>query len=416
MINKWENTVRYYGQVTKSAVSSKGAVIQVLIDPLCSALDPINDHGNFHLTAFDFLTKLNRQIACTGIDPGLEYPNEHFESVKQSIHHSDPEPNWYIYHSVHLGSSAFLTDAAGDPTQHLQYMPFGESFIEQRSITSYYTPYTFSAKERDTETGYSYFGARYYDADISVWLSVDPMADKYPSMSAYMYCAGNPVILVDPDGREIIIPYKEKKGLGRLFERKKYYTYKLGEAYNGDNKFVKQTVEALNYIYQNGADIGNVIKTIAEDKNNSIQIKRGTNFSNNTGPYYSRKSKSIEWPPLLGMPTTDENGKKSGYQSPALSLFHELVHAFIDLYGYNNRTYDDLDKQIVVNEDFPNMLEKVIIQNFETEAARVLQSKGNNESTRNNWLGGGTRVKTSTSIKELKTRNNNTNKADGNNE
>jgi hypothetical protein len=28
---------------------------------------------------------------------------------------------------------------------------------------------------------------------------VDPLSDKYPSMSAYMYCAGNPVMLVDPD-------------------------------------------------------------------------------------------------------------------------------------------------------------------------------------------------------------------------
>jgi len=126
-------------------------------------------------------------------------------------HHSDPEPNWYIYHSDHLGSSAFLTDASGDPTQHLQYMPFGESFIEQRSVTSYYTPYTFSAKERDTETGYSYFGARYYDADISVWLSVDPMADKYPSLSAFMYCAGNPVMLVDPDGRAFIVRLQQSE-------------------------------------------------------------------------------------------------------------------------------------------------------------------------------------------------------------
>jgi RHS repeat-associated protein len=119
-----------------------------------------------------------------------------------SSHIYQSEPNRYIYHSDHLGSSAFLTDASGDPTQHLQYMPFGENFIEQRSITSYYTPYTFSAKERDTETGYSYFGARYYSSEISIWLSVDPMADKYPSMSPYMYCAGNPVMLVDPDGRK----------------------------------------------------------------------------------------------------------------------------------------------------------------------------------------------------------------------
>ena len=65
------------------------------------------------------------------------------------------------------------------------------------------TRYTFSGKERDEETGYSYFGARHYHPTLSIWLSVDPMADKYPSTSPYAYCANNPVKLKDPDGREI---------------------------------------------------------------------------------------------------------------------------------------------------------------------------------------------------------------------
>ena len=63
--------------------------------------------------------------------------------------------------------------------------------------------FTFSAKERDSETGLSYFGSRYYSSDLSVWLSVDPMAAKYPSLSPYVYCADNPVKLVDPDGEEV---------------------------------------------------------------------------------------------------------------------------------------------------------------------------------------------------------------------
>ena len=63
--------------------------------------------------------------------------------------------------------------------------------------------YTFSAKERDPETGYSYFGSRYYSSDLSVWLSVDPMSDKYASLSPYTYCADNPVRLVDPNGEDI---------------------------------------------------------------------------------------------------------------------------------------------------------------------------------------------------------------------
>ena len=63
--------------------------------------------------------------------------------------------------------------------------------------------FTFSAKEKDAETGLSYFGSRYYSSDLSIWLSVDPMSDKYASLSPYTYCADNPVKLVDPNGEEI---------------------------------------------------------------------------------------------------------------------------------------------------------------------------------------------------------------------
>ena len=63
--------------------------------------------------------------------------------------------------------------------------------------------HTFSSKEKDTETGYSFFGARYYSPDLSIWLSVDPMSDKYPSLSPYVYCANNPIKLMDPNGEEI---------------------------------------------------------------------------------------------------------------------------------------------------------------------------------------------------------------------
>jgi len=112
----------------------------------------------------------------------------------------DYERECYYYHTDHLGSSSYISDAQGDAIQHLLYLPYGESFINQK-LSSYSSRYTFSGKEKDTETDYGYFGARYYKSDISIWLSVDPLADKYPSLSPYMYCAGNPVVLVDPDGR-----------------------------------------------------------------------------------------------------------------------------------------------------------------------------------------------------------------------
>ena len=107
----------------------------------------------------------------------------------------------YFYHPDHLGSSSWITDGSGNAIQHLHYLPFGEDWVDQRN-SSWTAPYTFSGKEKDVETGYGYFGARYYDSGLSIWLSVDPMSDKYPSMSPYTYCANNPIILVDPDGRK----------------------------------------------------------------------------------------------------------------------------------------------------------------------------------------------------------------------
>jgi len=118
---------------------------------------------------------------------------------------TDPETDLYFYHGDHLGSSSFITDASAYPTQHLQYLPFGEDYIHQQNSSNYFSPFTFSAKERDLETDLSYFGARYYEAGLSIWLSVDPLADKQANLSPYHYCAGNPVILKDPDGKHPII-------------------------------------------------------------------------------------------------------------------------------------------------------------------------------------------------------------------
>ena len=76
--------------------------------------------------------------------------------------------------------------------------------LSNRTQTLRFYPSNFTGKERDEETGFGYFGARYMDHELTtMWLSVDPLADKYSSISPYAYCAWNPVKLVDPDGREI---------------------------------------------------------------------------------------------------------------------------------------------------------------------------------------------------------------------
>ena len=115
---------------------------------------------------------------------------------------------------------------------------------DKRSYTVYVTRmapstphriHTFSAKEKDAETGYSYFGSRYYSSDLSIWLSVDPMSDKYPSLSPYTYCANNPIKLVDPNGATWEDPYDKEfseKLINHANNRIKYYQEKLTKTKN----------------------------------------------------------------------------------------------------------------------------------------------------------------------------------------
>ena len=117
-----------------------------------------------------------------------------------------------------------------------------QNWIKYNAETPPKYPQPFTGKERDSETGFSYFGARYYDSDLMTgWLSVDPMADKYPGLSPYAYCANNPVKLVDPDGRMI------------------------GDYYDAQG----------NYLGWDGKDDNNVY--IVTDRNSILKIK-----SNNT--------------------------------------------------------------------------------------------------------------------------------------
>ena len=73
----------------------------------------------------------------------------------------------FFYHPDHLGSSSFITNLEGEVVQHIEYVPFGEVFIEERNSV-WNTPYLFNAKEFDEETGMYYYGARYYNPQLSV--------------------------------------------------------------------------------------------------------------------------------------------------------------------------------------------------------------------------------------------------------
>ena len=114
---------------------------------------------------------------------------------------SQQERDVFYYHSDHLGSTSYITDRDGNATQFVCYKPYGEALVDVHN-TSYEQPWKFNGKELDSETGLYYYGARYYEPVLALWYGVDALAEKYPNKGGYVYCAGNPVRLVDPDGND----------------------------------------------------------------------------------------------------------------------------------------------------------------------------------------------------------------------
>ena len=143
----------------------------------------------------------------------------------------------YFYHPDHLGSSSLITNADGIVTQHVEYVPFGEVFIEERNST-WNTPYLFNAKELDEETGLYFYGARYYDPRTSVWLSVDPLAEDFAGIGSYVYCFNSPVRFIDIDGLAPGDPFKKRNAAAVDF----------GNYYNPTS--IKKNKEFASVIYK----------------------------------------------------------------------------------------------------------------------------------------------------------------------
>ena len=102
-----------------------------------------------------------------------------FDTPYNGQDNDDYEKMQFYYHPDHRGSSSYITNLDGEVSQHIGHVPFGEVFIEERN-NIWNMPYLFNAKELDEETGMYYYGARYYDPRMSLWMSVDPISNYDP--------------------------------------------------------------------------------------------------------------------------------------------------------------------------------------------------------------------------------------------
>ena len=182
----------------------------------------------------------------------------------------------FYYHPDHLGSSSYITNLDGEVVQHIEYVPFGEVFVEERN-NIWNTPYLFNAKEFDEETGLYYYGARYYDSRHSLWISTDPMQEKYPWITSYCYTMNNPIIFIDIRGlypKEIVVFHKSHNGRPDYYKLTKPATHLLSlvssisESYIGGAKIWERGVGHYLPLYDSN-DGGGAI-TLGSRPNASI--------------------------------------------------------------------------------------------------------------------------------------------------
>jgi RHS repeat-associated protein len=114
-----------------------------------------------------------------------------------SPHPDDGGPAVQYHLGDHLGSSVVVLDGAGRLTNREEFLPYGEtsfgSFGRKR--------YRFTGRERDEESGLSYHEARYYMPWLGRWGSSDP-AGVVDGLNLFVYARGNPMLLIDPTGRQ----------------------------------------------------------------------------------------------------------------------------------------------------------------------------------------------------------------------
>jgi RHS repeat-associated protein len=110
----------------------------------------------------------------------------------------------YYFNANHLGSGSLITDGNGQTYQTLAYTPYGSQLVDIKHYSDIYNePYRFGGKIKDEESGLNYFEARYYWDDGGFPISTDPHWYNYPHITSYNWCGQNPIMFIDPDGRDV---------------------------------------------------------------------------------------------------------------------------------------------------------------------------------------------------------------------
>lgn len=174
------------------------------------------------------------------------------------------------------------------------------------------------------------YGARHYDAAIGRWMSIDPLAEKYYSISTYAYVANNPVNYVDLRGDSITTivnaTITNPDGTTSLQSTRYHYGQNSsgaygfidgsGNLYSGTDVFVKSLTTALDDL-RTGGNVGSALVSELASSTKNVQIVQGKNTADPNGTY-------IKWNPNSTTGGINQIGTE--YRPAFIGLGHEMAH------------------------------------------------------------------------------------------
>jgi RHS repeat-associated protein len=190
------------------------------------------------------------------------------------------------YHHDHLSSSSVLTDANGALVEETAFYPFGAERTGYRP-RQFEESYKFTQKERDAESGLSYFGARFLASRLARFTRVDPLAADPPSswlespqrLNPYSYVVNNPLKFVDPAGkdRQKAGPPATKPRVLIMYGDSQYKDF-AQHAKKWDRGYFEQALKS-SYQKEGGADADYVVVEISsKTKDDMEKLFKGSSF------------------------------------------------------------------------------------------------------------------------------------------
>jgi RHS repeat-associated protein len=231
----------------------------------------------FTIFAAEYFAKNANYDGC--MENGIEYPAEMrnlppLHKIYDGAIGINRSDKLYYFNANHLGSGSLITDENGQTYQTLAYTPYGSQLVDIKHYSDIYNePYKFGGKIKDEESGLNYFEARYYWDDGSFPISTDPHWYNRLYLSPYVWCANNPIMRVDKNGKDDYIN-EEGKYLGSDYAKTNNQRAITTEDYNKRLEMEgKMSPEMITgYLQSKGREITfeNANAEIASMWNNSV--------------------------------------------------------------------------------------------------------------------------------------------------